>query len=115
MGLRVDQLLHWLCLAKSRSLVARACQEGRVRVNEARVKPAKEVRPGDRITISERLREDRRVIEILELPSGQTSRRDAPRYYRLLEPPDAAGGSAGAGEMPRGERGPRREPDEALP
>ena len=85
MGVRIDQLLHWLCLARSRSLVARACQEGRIRLNDEKVKPAKEVRAGDRIAITEPARDLRRVIEILELPARQLSRKEAPSRYRVIE------------------------------
>ncbi len=87
MGVRIDQLLHWLCLARSRSLVARACQEGRIRLNDEKVKPAKEVRVGDRIAITEPARDLRRVIEILELPARQLSRKEAPGHYRVIEGP----------------------------
>ncbi|MFH1144089.1 MAG: S4 domain-containing protein [Candidatus Eisenbacteria bacterium] len=82
--MRTDQLLHWLCLIKSRSLAARTCLEGRVRVNGLNVKPSRELRVGDRITIHDPLRDRLREIEIVELPAGQVSRREAPHYYRMI-------------------------------
>jgi len=84
MGVRIDQLLHWLCLAKSRSLVARACRAGRIRVNGQPVRPAKEVGPGDRVLIEDPLGDRCREFELLELPAAQASRKAAPGYYRLL-------------------------------
>jgi ribosome-associated heat shock protein Hsp15 len=84
MGVRVDQLLHWLCLVKSRSLVARACRAGRVQVNGATVRPAKEIRAGDRILISDPRLRHVREVELLALPVRQLSRREAPEYYRVL-------------------------------
>jgi len=83
MGLRVDQALHWLCLAGSRSLAARACTEGRVRVNGQRVKPAKEIVSGDRLVWIVPGRPGRE-FEILRLPERQLSRREAPEYYRVV-------------------------------
>jgi len=105
MGVRVDQLLHWLCLAGSRSFAARACAEGRVRVNGQRVKPAKEIEIGDRLLVNApggRVRE----VEIVQLPARQLSRREAPEYYRACgdpgggsgdDPDMAAGGGTGDG------------------
>ncbi|MCK4413615.1 MAG: RNA-binding S4 domain-containing protein [Candidatus Eisenbacteria sp.] len=85
MGVRIDQLLHWLCLVKSRSLVARACKAGRIRVNGQEVRPAKEVRSGDHILIDDPLKRHRCEIELLELPVRQVSRREAPACYRVLQ------------------------------
>src|SRR2546423_15125320 len=45
---RIDRWLFAVRLFKSRSLAAQAVTGGRVHVNGERVKPAHEVRPGDR-------------------------------------------------------------------
>ena len=47
---RIDRWLFAVRLFKSRSLAARAVTGGRVHVNGARVKPAHEVRAGDRVS-----------------------------------------------------------------
>jgi ribosome-associated heat shock protein Hsp15 len=49
---RVDKWLWAARLAKTRALAAEAVKGGRVEVNGQRVKPAKEVRPGDRLEIT---------------------------------------------------------------
>src|ERR1700694_6252369 len=47
---RIDRWLFAVRLFKSRPLAARAVTGGRVHVNGARVKPAHEVRAGDRVS-----------------------------------------------------------------
>jgi ribosome-associated heat shock protein Hsp15 len=47
---RIDRWLFAVRLFKSRSLAAQAVTGGRVHVNGERVKPAREVRPGDRVS-----------------------------------------------------------------
>jgi ribosomal 50S subunit-recycling heat shock protein len=97
MGVRIDTLLHWLCLTRSRSLAGRACREGRVLVNGTLARASREVGPGDRIGLRDPLRATLRELELLELPARQASRKDAPDHYRWLtaapagEPWDAAG------------------------
>lgn len=80
--MRIDLLLKSLCLAKTRSQARKGCDAGRVTLNGARAKPSAEARAGDVVEI----RYPRAVIavELLELPSGQASRRDAARFYRVL-------------------------------
>jgi ribosome-associated heat shock protein Hsp15 len=47
---RIDRWLFAVRLFRSRALAAQAVGGGRVHVNGSRVKPAAEVRPGDRVT-----------------------------------------------------------------
>jgi ribosome-associated heat shock protein Hsp15 len=49
---RVDKWLWAARLAKTRSLAAEAVSGGRVEINGQRVKPSKEVRPGDEIEVT---------------------------------------------------------------
>ena len=49
---RVDKWLWAARLAKTRGLAAEAVKGGRVEINGQRVKPSKEVRPGDQIEIT---------------------------------------------------------------
>ena|SRR5438309_10155607 len=49
---RIDRWLFAVRLFKSRSLAAQAVTGGRVHVNGERVKPAREVRPGDRVSFA---------------------------------------------------------------
>lgn len=50
--MRIDKWLWAARLAKTRGLAADAVKGGRVHVNGQAVKPAKEVRPGDRLELS---------------------------------------------------------------
>jgi ribosome-associated heat shock protein Hsp15 len=49
---RIDRWLFAVRLFRSRALAAQAVGGGRVHVNGSRVKPAHEVRPGDRVTFA---------------------------------------------------------------
>jgi ribosome-associated heat shock protein Hsp15 len=51
-GVRVDRWLWAARLAKTRSLAAEAVKGGRVQVNGARVKPSREVGPGDELEVT---------------------------------------------------------------
>jgi ribosome-associated heat shock protein Hsp15 len=52
-GTRLDVWLDVSCLFKTRSEAQRACQGGKVDVNgQGSAKPHREVKPGDRLTIS---------------------------------------------------------------
>jgi ribosome-associated heat shock protein Hsp15 len=48
---RIDKYLWAIRIFKTRSKAADACKKGRVQINEAEVKPAKEVSVGDEVTI----------------------------------------------------------------
>ena len=48
---RIDRWLFAVRLAPSRTLAAAAVRGGRVHVNGARVRPAHELRPGDRLSL----------------------------------------------------------------
>ncbi len=79
--MRIDQVLHWLCLIKSRSLAGRGCREGWILVNGETVRPSKEVRAGDRITIQGPVVHRTQVVRLREIPEGQLSRKEAPEHY----------------------------------
>src|SRR5919206_4657190 len=49
---RIDKWLWAARLAKTRALAAEAVKGGRVEVNGQRVKPSKDVRPGDQIEVT---------------------------------------------------------------
>jgi ribosome-associated heat shock protein Hsp15 len=94
MGVRIDQLLHWLCLVPSRSLAGRACREGQVSVNGATVRPSREVRAGDRIALRDPRLEAPRELEVLIVPERQVSRKEAPAHYRWIASGPYAEGEA---------------------
>jgi ribosomal 50S subunit-recycling heat shock protein len=78
---RLDLFLKTSRLVKRRSLARELCDSARVQVNGSEAKPAKEVRPGDRI----RLALASRTIElvVLTLPAAR-SRTTAETVYRVI-------------------------------
>ncbi len=50
-GVRIDKWLWAARFFKTRSMAARACELGRVRINNQAVKPAREIRMGDLVQI----------------------------------------------------------------
>jgi ribosomal 50S subunit-recycling heat shock protein len=85
-SLRVDVLLHRLCLTRSRSEAKAACDAGAVLVDGRPAKASQETAPGQRLE----LRFPRRtlLIEIQALPGRSTSRKAARELYRILESAD---------------------------
>lgn len=80
--LRVDVLLHRLCLTKSRSEAKAACEAGAVWVDGKRARPSDAVPAGRRIEV----RYPRRTLEVelLESPGKSTSKQKARELYRVL-------------------------------
>jgi ribosome-associated heat shock protein Hsp15 len=63
--LRIDKWLWAARFFKTRGLAARAIDAGHVKLAEERVKPSKEIRPGDRLSI--RIEDQDWTIEVLAL------------------------------------------------
>jgi ribosomal 50S subunit-recycling heat shock protein len=82
---RIDRVLHWLCLQKSRSLAARECRASRILLNGESTRPSRDVHPGDRITILDCLSDREEIVRILEVPQNQLSRKDARTYYETCQ------------------------------
>ena len=80
--MRIDALLKALCLVKTRSLARKGCETGSVRINGAVVKPSREARPGDIIEI--RWPGRTLALELVDLPAGQASKKEAPGHYRVV-------------------------------
>ena len=80
--LRMDVLLHRLCLTRSRSEAKTACDAGAVTLNARPARASESVLPGARISILYpwRLLE----VELLELPGKSTSKKAAREMYRVL-------------------------------
>lgn len=80
--LRIDVLLHRLCLTKSRNEAKTACEAGAVKVDGKPARPSDSAAPGRRIEIRypSRLLE----VELLDTPGKGTSKKAARELYRVL-------------------------------
>lgn len=83
---RLDKWLWCARFFKTRSLAAAAVSGGRAKLNGQRVKPAHEVRVGDRLDIT--LDEDTIDLEVLALPARRGPAPEARACYR--ETPESA-------------------------
>lgn len=81
-GLRVDVLLHRLCLTKSRNEAKTACDTGAVALNGRPARPSDSASPGARLRITYPWRT--LELELTELPGKSTSRRAAREMYHIL-------------------------------
>jgi ribosomal 50S subunit-recycling heat shock protein len=80
--MRLDLVLKFLCLAKSRSAAKVLCDHGDVSINGAVARAASTVHSGDVIAI--RAPERALTVEVLDVPGKQTSKAEAPRHYRVV-------------------------------
>ena len=77
---RIDK---WLCAArffKTRALAADAVECGKVHINEVRVKPAKTIVAGDRLTIN--IGQKQYQVEVLALANRRGPASEAQQLYR---------------------------------
>jgi ribosome-associated heat shock protein Hsp15 len=81
---RIDKWLWAVRLFKTRSLAAAACKDGKVLVGGQRVKPAREVHPGE--IISAKAHGVQRTIKALAVPSGRVSAKLVPEFLEDLTP-----------------------------
>jgi ribosome-associated heat shock protein Hsp15 len=82
--LRIDKWLWAARFFKTRGLAARAIDAGHVKLADARVKPSKEIRPGDRLSIH--VADQDWEIEVIAL----SDRRGPASVARLLYTEDGA-------------------------
>jgi ribosome-associated heat shock protein Hsp15 len=108
---RLDKWLWFARFAKSRTLAARLCAEGRVRVNRvAAGKPSATVRPGDVLTFPQG--PHIRVVRILQSGARRGPAEEARMLYEDLappaprepQPPQAAERDRGAGRPTKRDR-----------
>lgn len=67
--MRVDKYLWCVRYFKTRSIATAACKKGQVRINNAVIKPSRDVYPTD--TISVRKNQVNYIIEVLDLPESR--------------------------------------------
>ncbi len=80
--MRIDLLLNYLCLAKSRSIAKSLCNDGAVRIGDRIARPSSHVREGEVLSLETRA--GTRVLEVLRIPDRQLSKSLAPEYYREI-------------------------------
>jgi ribosome-associated heat shock protein Hsp15 len=105
---RIDKWLWAARIFKTRGLAVEAVKGGRVQMNEQRVKPSKDVHPGDRLEIT--LGQTRLVLDVLataqrrgpaseaallyeETPESRAERERQRAERQLAAQPDARGGA----------------------
>jgi len=81
--LRIDKWLWAARFFKTRSLAAQAVDGGRVQLNGQRVKPAKDVKPGDELAVH--IGELEWVIEVRALSDRRGPATEARRLYEERE------------------------------
>lgn len=80
--MRVDLVLKYLCLARSRSLAKHLCDDGRVTINGVATRASSRVTTNDRLHI--RFDRSQLDIELLRVPNRQLSKAVAPEFYRVI-------------------------------
>lgn len=82
--MRVDKFLWSVRYFKTRSIATEACKQGKVRVNEAVVKPSREVYPTDKVKV--RKNQINYEIEILDLPPNRVGAKLVNLYINDITP-----------------------------
>jgi ribosome-associated heat shock protein Hsp15 len=80
---RIDKWLWAARFYKTRSLAQEAIEKGRVKVDREHVKPARALKPGDRLQLSQG--DSLRDIEVLGLSERRGPAPEAQRLYRETE------------------------------
>jgi ribosome-associated heat shock protein Hsp15 len=81
--LRIDKWLWAARLLKTRALAAEAVKGGRIKVNGERVKPSKDVRPGDLLEVT--IGQVRRSVVVLATAERRGPARQAALLYEETE------------------------------
>jgi ribosome-associated heat shock protein Hsp15 len=84
-AMRIDKWLWAARFFKTRSLAAQACTGGKVDVNEEAAKPARAVRPGDRLRVT--VPGGARLARVLALSERRGPAGQARTLYEDLTPP----------------------------
>jgi ribosome-associated heat shock protein Hsp15 len=82
---RLDKWLWAVRAFKTRSLAADACRAGSVAVNEKPSKPARDVRPGEIVTVQMGLL--LRTLQVVAVPRSRVGAKLLPNYCTDLTPP----------------------------
>ena len=81
---RVDKWLWEVRLFKTRSLATEACKAGKIKMDGNSVKAAKELKPGDIITVS--LNPLFKTVKVIQFPKSRLGAKLVPEYMEDLTP-----------------------------
>lgn len=81
---RVDKWLWEVRLFKTRSLATDACKAGKIKMDGISVKPAKELKVGDVISVS--LNPLFKTVKVLQFPKSRLGAKLVPEYMEDLTP-----------------------------
>lgn len=71
MPVRIDKYLWCIRVFKSRTLAGEACEGGKVKIDDTRIKPSRLIKPGDIITVQQGyVKRTFKVIDLLEKRVG---------------------------------------------
>ena len=85
--MRVDKYLWCTRYFKTRSLATDACKKGHVRINDAQVKPAREVYATDKITV--RKNQVNYIIQVIDIPDNRVGAKLVDIYRKDITPKEA--------------------------
>jgi len=85
--MRIDKYLWATRYFKTRSIATAACKKGAIRVNDAIVKPARDVYPGDKIDV--RKNQIHYKLEVLDLPSSRVGAKLVDIYRKDVTPAES--------------------------
>lgn len=78
--IRLDKWLKISRIFKTRALATRACEDGKIKVNDKKAKPATTVHIGDKVTVKKRSKY--RSFAILDIVQKNISKKDAKFLYK---------------------------------
>lgn len=85
--MRVDKYLWCVRYFKTRSIATQACKKSAVKVNDAVVKPSRDVYPGDNVTV--RKNQIHYTLKVLDLPSSRLGAKLVDIYRKDTTPASA--------------------------
>lgn len=82
--MRVDKYLWCVRYFKTRSIATEACKQGKIRINDAVVKPSREVYPIDKIQV--RKNQINYQVEVLDIPKSRMGPKLVNLYVNDITP-----------------------------
>lgn len=78
-SVRLDKWLKFSRICKTRAIASKMCENGKVKVNDEKAKPARLVKAGDKLTL--KIKSNYRNFDILEIVQKGVSNKDAKNLY----------------------------------